>query len=326
MFARHMFRTCRPAGQAVRKFASETPSKSSNAPLYGGLAVAAAGGYYFWQRQQLPDGKLLGIAHKEREKVFVGGEQGWVDLKLVDVQMLSHNVKKFRFEFPDSESVSGLHIASALLTKYKGPTDEKATIRPYTPVSDEEQPGYLDLVVKQYPNGPMSTHLHNMAVGQQLAFKGPIPKYAWEQNKHDHICMVAGGTGITPMYQLIRKIFSDPNDKTKVTLVFGNISEEDILLKKELDVLENTYPRRFRAFYLLDKPPADWTQGTGYVTKELLKTVFPEPKSENIKIFVCGPPGMYKAVSGPKISPKDQGELTGILKELGYSKDQVYKF
>ena len=33
----------------------------------------------------------------------------------------------------------------------------------------------------------------------------------------------------------------------------------------------------------------------------------------------------YKAISGGKKSPNDQGELDGILKELGYSKDQVYK-
>ncbi|OAT14028.1 cytochrome-b5 reductase [Blastomyces gilchristii SLH14081] len=128
------------------------------------------------------------------------------------------------------------------------------------------------------------------------------------------------------MYQLVRKIFSNADDKTKVTLVFGNVTEEDILLRKEIEHLENTHPRRFRAFYTLDKPPQDWPQGTGFITKELLKTVLPEPKTENIKIFVCGPPGMYKAISGPKVSPKDQGELSGILKELGYSKEQVYKF
>lgn len=55
----------------------------------------------------------------------------------------------------------------------------------------------------------------------------------------------------------------------------------------------------------------------GNISKELLKTVLPEPKNENIKIFVCGPPPMYKAISGGKASPKDQGELEGYLKELG---------
>lgn len=41
-------------------------------------------------------------------------------------------------------------------------------------------------------------------------------------------------------------ICADPEDKTKVTLIFGNISEEDILMRRELEHLENTYPRRFR--------------------------------------------------------------------------------
>jgi cytochrome-b5 reductase len=124
-----------------------------------------------------------------------------------------------------------------------------------------------------------------------------------------------------------RAIFKNPADKTKVTLIYGNVSEQDILMKKEFEELENTYPQRFRAFYVLDNPPEQWQGGKGYVTKELLKTVLPEPKEgEKIKIFVCGPPPMYKAISGGKKSPADQGELDGYLKELGYSKDQVYKF
>lgn len=172
----------------------------------------------------------------------------------------------------------------------------------------------------------MSTHIHNMQPDQRLDIKGPLPKYPWSANKHDHVALIAGGTGITPMYQLAKGIFSNPDDKTKVTLVFGNVSEEDILLRKELAELENTYPQRFRAFYVLDKAPKSWKGNTGYISKELLKTVLPEPKEENIKVFVCGPPGLMKAISGNKVSPKDQGDLTGSLADLGYSKDQVYKF
>jgi cytochrome-b5 reductase len=172
----------------------------------------------------------------------------------------------------------------------------------------------------------MSTHMHDMVPGQGLEVKGPLPKYPWSANKHTHIALVAGGTGITPMYQLCRAIFSNADDKTNVTLVFGNITEEDILLKKELAELENTYPQRFRAFYTLDKPPEEWVGTKGFISKELLKTVLPEPKEENIKVFVCGPPGLMNAISGSKKSPKDQGELSGILKELGYAEEQVYKF
>lgn len=187
--------------------------------------------------------------------------------------------------------------------------------------------GYVELIVKKYKGGPMSSHIHDMVPGQELQFKGPIQKYAWEENKHDHVALIAGGTGIAPMYQLARGIFNNPDDKTKVTLVFANITEEDILLKKEFTDLENTYPQRFRAFYVLDSPPKGFAGTKGRITKELLKTVLPEPKSENIKIFVCGPPPMYKAISGVKVSPTNQGELDGsILEQLGYSKDQVFKF
>lgn len=184
----------------------------------------------------------------------------------------------------------------------------------------------MDLLIKKYPNGPMSTHIHDMKVGQELEFKGPVPKYPWSANKHEHIALIAGGTGITPMYQLCRAIFKNADDRTKVTLVFGNVREEDVLLRDELRELENTYPRRFRAFYLLDDPPKAWAGTKGFVSRDLLKTVLPEPKEENIKVFVCGPPGLMKAVSGAKKSPRDQGELTGLLKELGYSQDQVFKF
>lgn len=35
---------------------------------------------------------------------------------------------------------------------------------------------------------------------------------------------------------------------------------------------------------------------------------------------------MMKAISGDKAEDKSQGELSGLLAKMGYSKDQVYKF
>ncbi|KAK4101627.1 ferredoxin reductase-like protein [Parathielavia hyrcaniae] len=345
--SRSAFRAAAPLKRQfqVRRFATEPPSadpkKSNNALLYGAVAAALAGAGYFFTRktphaqkaeETVKDAagaaaeKLTG-GGGEAKKALTGGDQGWVSLKLEDVEVVNHNSKRFRFRLPEDDMVSGLHVASAILTKFK-PTnpDAKPVIRPYTPISDEDARGHLDLLVKKYPDGPMSTHLHDMAPGQRLDVKGPIPKYPWQANKHKHVALVAGGTGITPMWQLCRAIFSNPDDQTKVTLVFGNVSEEDMLLKKELAELENRNPRRFRAFYVLDNPPKEWTGARGFVGKELLKTVLPEPKEADIKVFVCGPPGMMDSISGNKKSPKDQGELKGILKELGYTEEQVYKF
>ncbi|KAL2255840.1 hypothetical protein VTK26DRAFT_2628 [Humicola hyalothermophila] len=340
--SRSAFRAAAPIKRQfqVRRYATEqspgeAAKKNNNTLLYlAGAGAVAGAGYYFFSgtpaakkaEEKVKEASNAAVPAGEVKKAFTGGDQGFISLKLEDVEIVNHNTKRLRFRLPEDDMVSGLHVASAVLTKFKPLNAEKAVIRPYTPINDEDAKGYIDLLVKKYPDGPMSTHLHDMVPGQRLEVKGPIPKYPWEANKHKHIALIAGGTGITPMWQLCRAIFGNPDDQTKVTLVFGNVSEDDILLKKELAELENRYPRRFRAFYVLDNPPKHWTGGQGYIGKDLLKTVLPEPKDENIKVFVCGPPGMMDSISGNKKSPKDQGELKGILKELGYTPEQVYKF
>lgn len=50
-------------------------------------------------------------------------------------------------------------------------------------------------------------------------------------NFKKNIGMVAGGTGITPMLQVIDHIFADPHDTSNVTLIYANIAEVDILFK-----------------------------------------------------------------------------------------------
>lgn len=48
---------------------------------------------------------------------------------------------------------------------------------------------------------------------------------------------IAGGSGITPMYQVAQEILRNPEDKTQVSLIFANQTEQDIILRKELDDL-----------------------------------------------------------------------------------------
>ncbi|EGP87886.1 unnamed protein product [Zymoseptoria tritici ST99CH_1A5] len=340
MFSSRLFRPAQQLSNHVRRYASEAPKSGGGNPILyavGGVAALGAGAFALSGQKKDPVAVAKELTEPKREnvpphmggppdKVFIGGDQGFISLTLDSTEKINHNTNKFRFKFENPDAVSGLTIASALVTKHKAEGDEKPTIRPYTPTSDEDEKGYMDLIVKKYEGGKMSEHLHSMEPGQKLEMKGPIPKYQWQANKHNHIALLAGGTGITPMWQLARQIFKDPNDKTKVTLVFGNITEEDILLKKEFDDLEKQYPERFRAFYVLDKPSKNWEGGKGFISKELLQKTIPQPDEENVKVFVCGPPGLVKAISGPKKSPADQGDLAGTLKEMGYSKDQVFKF
>ena len=99
--------------------------------------------------------------------------------------------------------------------------------------------------------------------------------------------MIAGGTGITPMLQIIRAALKNPQDPTRLSLIYANVNYEDILLKKELDELADKYPSRFKVFYVLNNPPTGWTGGVGFVSKEQVATHLPATH-DNIKILLCG--------------------------------------
>ncbi|KAG0190744.1 NADH-cytochrome b5 reductase [Apophysomyces sp. BC1034] len=255
----------------------------------------------------------------------------FVSFKLQKVEPINYNTSLYRFELPSENHVAGLPIASCVITRYPITKKDGSTgyvIRPYTPTSTADTKGHVDFIIKVYPEGKMSQHIHNLKVGETLDIKGPIPKYNWEQSPVENVGMIAGGTGITPMLQIIRRVFDEKSadDKTKITLIFANEKEEDILLKDELDAIAKQNPDRFKVVYALNKPPQGWSGPTGFVTGDLVKSHLPGPENEKAIVFVCGPDPMLAALSGPKAKDKSQGELGGVLKELGYTKEHVFKF
>lgn len=172
-------------------------------------------------------------------------------------------------------------------------------------------------MVKKYANGKASSHLHSLEPGQSLYFAGPLKGYAWSPNKHSHIYLLAGGAGITPVYQLIQGALKHPEDRTKMTLVFGVNTEDDLVLRDELEDFRKRYPDRFDVVYTVSSS-AENTYSPfrhGHITESLLRQVMKEPE-ENSKVLICGPPAMEASLTGSN----------GILAKLGYTKGQIYKF
>lgn len=137
--------------------------------------------------------------------------------------------------------------------------------------------------------------------------------------------MIAGGTGIAPMYQIILEVLSNPEDKTKITLLYSNRSEEDILLKDELDALAAKHPEQFKIHYVLSAPnKSDPNIITGRINREMIETYLPGPSPSNY-VLSSGPPQFVKDITGPK-NKGQQGELQGALKELGFTEEMVFKY
>ena len=175
-------------------------------------------------------------------------------------------------------------------------------------------------MIKHYPNGKASTHIHTLKPGDTLTFLASLPGFPWKPNQFPHVYLLAGGAGITPIYQLIRGIFNNPDDKTKVTLVFGVNTEEDLLLRSELEDYARRFPGRFKYMYAVSRPLREGSEvRKGYVDEEVLGRVMERETMGRSKVFVCGPPAMENALVGSR------GER-GILDRLGWEKGQIHRF
>lgn len=215
------------------------------------------------------------------------------ELPLIMKTQLAPNVYRFTFALPQPKDVIGLPIGQhvAIQAAIKG----QSVSRSYTPTSNNLDLGVLELVIKCYPDGLLTgQYLANLRVGDKVLFRGPKGAMKYLKGLCQRIGMIAGGTGITPMYQLIRAICEDETDTTEISLIYANRTEEDILLREQLERFAHRYPKNLKIWYMLDQPPQKWKYGKGYVTSQVMAERLPVP-SDDTKIMLCGPPGMINA-------------------------------
>lgn len=148
---------------------------------------------------------------------------------------------------------------------------------------------------QSYEKGNISRYMSLVKIGDKVRIKGPHGQFHYTPTLSRAIGMVAGGTGITPMLQVIRAALKNPNDQTQLSLIYANVNPEDILLKNELDGLASTHSDRFKVYYVLNNPPASWTGGVGFVSKDQIAEHLPAA-SDDVKILMCGPPPMMNAM------------------------------
>jgi len=276
------------------------------------------------------------LLNRKQKKITLEDPNVKYALKLVEKINVSHDTRKFVFALPSENHILGLPVGQHIYLSAK--VDGSLVVRPYTPVTSDEDLGHMDLVIKVYfknvhprfpDGGKMSQYLENMNIGDTIDVRGPSgllvykgqgefgikpdKKSSAKSVKTKKVSMIAGGTGITPMLQLITDVFRNPEDHTSLALLFANQSEDDILVREELEAIQQKYPDRFKLWYTVDRPKEGWTYGSGFVNDTMIKEHLFEPSEDNL-VLMCGPPPMINFACQPN------------LDKLGYSPEMRFAY
>jgi len=254
-------------------------------------------------------------------------------MPLVEKIIVNHDTRIFRFALPRPDMKLGLPTGQHIFLKAK--YEGKVVMRPYSPMTDDNTLGHVDFIIKVYfknvhprfpEGGKMSQHLDSMKIGDTIEAKGPLGEFVYEGNgnfswmhKPGHckqLSLIAGGTGISLPYQVASKVLSDPNDPTKIKLLFANQTPDDILAKDYIDELVKKHSDRFEVWYTVDRVPetyaGEWKYDVGFINDAMIsRSLF--PASEDTVCLMCGPPIMYEKACIPN------------LLKVGYSRDNIFE-
>lgn len=144
---------------------------------------------------------------------------------------------------------------------------------------------------KKLTDSEFSNTLRTLKVGDWATIDAPYGKFTFE-GENEKIALLAGGIGITP-FRSICKYCTDMRLTVKITLLYGNRSESDIVFKKELEEMEKQN-ENLKVVFILNEASNGWKGVTGVIDAELVKKEVPDYKER--VLYVCGPPPMVQAM------------------------------
>lgn len=217
---------------------------------------------------------------------------------LVASYPITERVKQFllRVEGHTFDFTPGQHVSVA--AEQDG---EKRIYRPYSPVN---QPGTdtIALAVKRYRDGTGSSWMHNRTPGDTISFMPPSGNLQLHDPSRD-VVFLATGTGLTPMLSILGHYLRE--GEGKALLLFGERTEEDLMYRDTLDLLNASHDN-LSIEYVLSKE--DWNGRTGYVQDHLTEVI------EDVTtphFFICGVPEMVV-------------DTKGILDNMGAPEEHVF--
>ncbi len=209
------------------------------------------------------------------------------------------DVRSFRFNKPE-----GLNCFAGqyMLVTLKG--EGKELREPFTISSSPTEREHLEMT-KKLTGHPFSNALASLKEGDKVFIEAPFGDFTFK-GEYDRVAMLAGGIGITPLRCMIRYATDEKLD-TKITLLYSNRFEDEIVFKNELEEMQKQN-RNLKVVFTITRPGEKWNGYRGRIDKEMIQKEIPD-YMERV-FYICGPPKMVEA-------------MVAILKEMNVPDKQI---
>jgi ferredoxin-NADP reductase len=195
----------------------------------------------------------------------------------------THNVTSFRFPRPEALNYKAGQFLFITLK-----SGGKELSKHFSFSSSPTEKNHIEFT-KKLSDSDFSAALKALKKGDWARIDAPYGKFTFE-GEHEKIGLLGGGIGITP-FMGICKYCTDMHLDTKVTLLYGNRTEEDIAFRKELEALQEQNDN-LKVVFTLNEADGGWKGATGFITADMIKKEIPDYKET--EFYTCGPPAMVE--------------------------------
>lgn len=219
----------------------------------------------------------------------------------------------FTIEFSNVPSIfrdfsAGQHLT--IKVNIKGETLYRTFSISSIPNSDN----FLTLTIKKIKGGKVTNYLaEHIKVGDTLEVTAPSGQFYLnpEPANRKHYVMIAGGSGITPIYSMIGTILKfEP--KSKITLLYANRTSDSIIFKEKFEQWTNEFSTQIEVKHFLSAEENPQNAISGYITRISIEEILNKYSKNKVDFYLCGPEIMTN-------------KLIEDLQYLGISKENVHR-
>ena len=197
----------------------------------------------------------------------------------------TYNVRSFRF--PRPETLNYKPGQFLFITIKAG---GKELSKHFSISSSPTEKTHIEFT-KKLSESEFSTALKALKEGDWARIDAPYGKFTFE-GEHEKIGLLAGGIGITPLMSIC-KYCTDKRLNTKITLLYGNRTENDIAFRRELETMQEQNVN-LKVVFILNEASNEWKSATGIIDAEMVKKEIPDYR-ETV-FYTCGSPAMVEAM------------------------------